>query len=175
MGLAPIVGAFAAGLILEETHYRELGKREHHVLEQALAPLTGMLVLIFFVQMGIQVDLASFKDPSVWGLAATITVMAVIGKQVCAFGVREKGLNKLAVGLGMIPRGEVGLIFAQVGKDLVKPNGDPVINDATFSAIVVMVMVTTMVTPPLLKWALTRKSDEPDANPMPEPHDDPNQ
>jgi len=90
--------------------------------------------------------------------------MAIIGKQVCAFGVREKGLNTLAVGLGMIPRGEVGLIFADVGKGLKRANGEAVINDATFSAIIVMVMVTTMVTPPLLKWALTKDGGEDDAD-----------
>lgn len=156
--LEPIVGAFAAGLILERTHYRELGEREnHHDLEEALAPISALLVPIFFVQMGTQVKLESFQNSSVWGLAAAITVMAILGKQVCSFGVREKGLNRLAVGLGMIPRGEVGLIFAGVGRSL-KVGGHPVIDDNTFSAIVVMVMITTMVTPPLLKWALTRDS-----------------
>lgn len=156
MGLAPIIGAFAAGLILEGAHYRELGNRENHNLEEALAPLSALMVPIFFVFMGIQVDLKSFADPSVWKLAGAITFMAIIGKQVCAFGVREKGLNKLAVGLGMIPRGEVGLIFANVGLELTKPDGSPVVDPGTFSAVVVMVMVTTMVTPPLLKWALSR-------------------
>lgn len=154
--LEPIVGAFAGGLILERAHYRELGEREnHHDLEEALAPISALLVPIFFVQMGTQVKLASFQDSSVWGLAAGITVMAILGKQVCSLGVREKGLNRLAVGLGMIPRGEVGLIFAGVGKSLMV-DGKPVIDDNTFSAIVVMVMITTMVTPPLLKWSLTR-------------------
>jgi Kef-type K+ transport system membrane component KefB len=157
VGLAPIVGAFAAGLILEKAHYKDLGERENHDLEDALAPISALLVPIFFVQMGTQVDLASFGDSAVWALAGGVTLMAIIGKQVCAFGVREKGLNTLAVGLGMIPRGEVGLIFADVGKGLKRANGDAVINDATFSAIIVMVMVTTMVTPPLLKWSLTRK------------------
>ena len=83
--------------------------------------------------------------------------MAIIGKQVCSFGVREKGLNRFAVGLGMIPRGEVGLIFANEGRKLVT-NGEPVINSGTYSAVVVMVMITTMVTPPLLKWSLSRSS-----------------
>ncbi|MFQ5733380.1 MAG: cation:proton antiporter [Planctomycetaceae bacterium] len=155
VSLAPIVGAFAAGLILEGTHYRELGERENRNLEDALAPLSALLVPIFFVQMGIQVHLQSFADPNVWGLAATITVMAIAGKQVCALGVREKGLNRLAVGLGMIPRGEVGLIFANEGAKLMV-DGHPVIDKGTFSAVVVMVMVTTMVTPPLLKWAMGR-------------------
>ncbi|MBM80684.1 MAG: sodium:proton antiporter [Planctomycetaceae bacterium] len=156
-GLAPIVGAFAAGLILEQAHYKELSSGKEHELEDALAPITALLVPIFFVQMGIQVNLASFSDPSVWGLAAAITVVAVIGKQVCAFGVREPGLNRGAVGLGMIPRGEVGLIFADVGRGLMV-KGEPVIGDSTFSAVVVMVMVTTMVTPPLLKWSMSKGS-----------------
>lgn len=173
--LEPIVGAFAAGLILERTHYRELGEREnHHDLEEALAPISALLVPIFFVQMGTQVKLESFQDSSVWGLAAAITVMAILGKQVCSWGVREKGLNRLAVGLGMIPRGEVGLIFAGVGRSL-KVGGKPVIDDNTFSAIVVMVMITTMVTPPLLKWALTRKETAPAENSGSEENDQPEQ
>ncbi len=161
VNLEPIVGAFAAGLILEHAHYRELGEREnHHELEEALAPISTLLVPIFFVQMGTQVRLESFQSSSVWGLAIGITIAAIIGKQVCALGVMEKGLNRLAVGLGMIPRGEVGLIFAGVGRSL-KVDGQPVIDDNTFSAIIVMVMITTMVTPPLLKWALTRKDPKP--------------
>ena len=142
-------------MILEHAHYRELGQRENVELEEALAPLTALLVPIFFVEMGIDVDLNSFRDPSVWGLAAALTFAAIIGKQVCSLGVVEPGRNRLAIGLGMIPRGEVGLIFAKIGKDLVTAEG-PVISSQTYSAIVVMVMITTMVTPPLLKWALSR-------------------
>ncbi|MEW4488120.1 cation:proton antiporter [Thalassoglobus sp. JC818] len=155
VGLAPIVGAFAAGLILEKAHYQNLGKKEHAELEEALAPLTALLVPIFFVQMGIMVDLSSFGNSSVWMLAGAITVAAVIGKQVCSLGVIEKGLNKVAIGLGMIPRGEVGLIFASVGAGLMV-KGEKVVSDDTYSAIIVMVIITTMVTPPLLKWSLSK-------------------
>ncbi|MDB4802889.1 cation:proton antiporter [bacterium] len=161
VGLAPIVGAFAAGLILEHAHYQELGKKEHVELEEALGPLTTLLVPIFFVQMGIMVSLQSFANPSVWLLAGAITVAAVIGKQVCSLGVMEKNLNKLAVGLGMIPRGEVGLIFANVGLAL-KIKGDRIVSDDTYSAIIVMVILTTMVTPPLLKWSLNKESSSPE-------------
>ena len=154
--LAPIVGAFAAGLILEKAHYQELGTKEEVELEDALAPLTALLVPIFFVQMGIMVDLGSFADSSVWALAIAITVAAIIGKQVCAWGVVEEGLNKTAVGLGMIPRGEVGLIFAGVGLSL-RSNGEAVVSNSTYSAIVIMVILTTMITPPLLKWSLNRE------------------
>jgi Kef-type K+ transport system membrane component KefB len=162
VGLAPIVGAFAAGLILEGSHYKELGERENRSLEDALAPVAALLVPIFFVQMGLQVDLASFADPSVWLLAGAITVVAIIGKQVCALGVREPGLNRMAVGLGMIPRGEVGLIFANEGRKLIA-DGERVIDGGTYSAVVVMVMITTMVTPPLLKWSLNRGDPPADA------------
>lgn len=157
VGLDPIVGAFAAGLILERAHYQELATREDRQLEDALRPLTAVLVPIFFVQMGIMVDLGSFADPSVWGLAAALTFVAILGKQVCALGVMERGLNRLAVGLGMIPRGEVGLIFAAVGMSLKTPAGEAVVIPSTYSAIVVMVILTTMITPPLLKWSMGRK------------------
>lgn len=156
IGLAPIVGAFAAGLILENAQYRDLEHREDVELEKAMHPLTALFVPIFFVQMGMGVKLESMADPSTWALAVTLTIVAIIGKQVCAFGVFEKGLNRLAVGLGMIPRGEVGLIFADQGRRLVS-DGQPVVSDATFAAIIFMIMVTTLVTPPLLKWSLNRR------------------
>lgn len=168
VGLAPIVGAFAAGLILEHTHYAELGKKESTELEHAVRPLTALLVPIFFVQMGIEVKLAAFlTNPSVWGLAAALTIAAILGKQVCALGVLEKGLNRQAVGLGMIPRGEVGLIFAAVGAGLML-KGSPVVDESTYAALIVMVMVTTMVTPPLLKWSMSSQPlPDPDANQKP--------
>ena len=157
VGLAPIIGAFAAGLILEGTHYQDVGdKWRHHHLEEAIAPLSALMVPIFFVAMGMSVDLSAFADTSVWLLASGLTLVAILGKLACYFGVLEKGLNRLAVGLGMIPRGEVGLIFAAEGARLVTSDGEKVVNQSTFSAIVVMVMITTMVTPPLLKWAMTR-------------------
>ncbi|MEM1062158.1 MAG: cation:proton antiporter [Planctomycetota bacterium] len=173
VGLAPIVGAFAAGLILEDAQYRDLEKRENVQLEEAIRPLTALLVPIFFVEMGMEVNLASFGDFNVLLLGGAITVIAFIGKQVCSFGVIEPGLNKLAVGLGMVPRGEVGLIFASVGREL-KVNGHRVVDDGIYSAVVVMVMITTMVTPPLLKWAMTKDgTDTPgEAAPPPDGLDD---
>ena len=157
MGLAPIVGAFAAGLILEDVHYRDFAARGEHNLEHLIHPISSFLVPVFFVLMGMRTDLASFTQPGVLGLAAALTVAAIVGKQVCAFGVLEKGLDRLTVGLGMIPRGEVGLIFANIGLAL-SVGGAHVITGATFSAVVVMVIVTTMITPPALKWSLARSA-----------------
>lgn len=155
IGLAPIVGAFAAGLILEDVHYRDFVDRGEHGLEDLIHPISHFLVPIFFVVMGMRTDLKSFLQPGVLGLAAALTVAAIIGKQACGFGVLGKGVDRLTVGLGMIPRGEVGLIFANIGLAL-SVGGNPIINEATFSAVIVMVIVTTMVTPPALKWSLGR-------------------
>ena len=148
-GLAAIVGAFAAGLILEEVHFH--GFREEITIEKLIKPIATFLVPIFFVLMGIQVRLETFADLSVLGVAAGLTIAAIIGKQICGLGVLEKGLDRLTVGVGMIPRGEVGLIFASIGKSL------KVIDDATFSAVVIMVIVTTLITPPVLKLTLARR------------------
>jgi Kef-type K+ transport system membrane component KefB len=153
--LAPIVGAFAAGLILEPVHYRALTDRGEHPLEELVHPISSFLVPIFFVVMGMRTDLKSFAQPGVLGLAGALTVAAIIGKQACSFGVVGKGIDRLTVGLGMIPRGEVGLIFANIGLGLAV-RGESIVDAATFSAIVVMVIVTTLVTPPALKWSLGR-------------------
>jgi len=155
IGLAPIVGAFAAGLVLEDVHYRDFVARGEHGLEELIHPISSFLVPIFFVLMGMRTDLSSFVQPGVLGLAAALTIAAIIGKQACALGVLGKGVDRLTVGLGMVPRGEVGLIFANIGLAL-SVGGERIIGDATFSAVVVMVIVTTMVTPPALKWSLGR-------------------
>jgi len=160
VGLAPIVGAFAAGLLLESVHFREFGEREIHYLEDGLQPITEFLVPVFFVQMGAKVDLRVFGSMEALWLALALTVAAVIGKQLCSLGVVGRGVNRWAVGLGMIPRGEVGLIFASIGAGLVLA-GERIIDTTTYSAVVIMVIVTTLITPPLLKWVMiSRKPDE---------------
>ena len=156
-GLAPIVGAFAAGLILESVHFREFGEREIHYLEDALKPLTEFLVPVFFVQMGAKVDLRVFDSTEALWLALALTVAAVVGKQLCSLGVIDKGLNRWAVGFGMIPRGEVGLIFASIGAGLVLA-GERIIDTTTYSAVVIMVIVTTLIAPPLLKWTMVSRA-----------------
>jgi Kef-type K+ transport system membrane component KefB len=155
VGLAPIVGAFAAGLVLDEVHYRELAHREAHGLEVRLEPLSGFLVPIFFVITGAAVDLRVFGDAAVLGLAIGLTVAAIAGKQACALAARGPGVHPLSVGVGMIPRGEVGLIFADQGARLFL-HGEAVIGPKTYAAVIVMVIVTTIITPPALTWSLRR-------------------
>jgi Kef-type K+ transport system membrane component KefB len=161
VGLAPIVGAFAAGLILDEVHYKPTGGRTERDLHDLLQPVSTVLVPIFFVLMGLKVDLRIFTHVNILGLAAALTVAAIAGKQICALGVVERGVNRWAVGLGMIPRGEVGLIFAGIGATLMLPSSTgetiPVISSAKFGAVVIMVIITTLITPITLKWSLGRK------------------
>jgi Kef-type K+ transport system membrane component KefB len=160
VGLAPIVGAFAAGLVLDEVHFETFEEKGKHGLQRLIAPVSAVLVPIFFVLMGLKVDLRAFARVELLGFAACLTAAAILGKQICSLAVAERGLNRLAVGLGMIPRGEVGLIFAGIGATLMLPNAqgvmERVINADTFGVIVIMVIVTTLVTPPALKWAMAR-------------------
>ena len=162
VGLAPIVGAFAAGLVLDEVHYKPHNNRKERHLQELTQPISALLVPIFFVLMGLRVDLRLFVRFELLGFALALTVAAILGKQVCSLGVLEKGVNRVAIGLGMIPRGEVGLIFAGIGATLMLPNtagvNEPVIGPATFGVVVIMVIVTTIVTPPALKWALERRT-----------------
>jgi Kef-type K+ transport system membrane component KefB len=160
VGLAPIVGAFAAGLVLDEVHYKPVDGRSERDLRDLLQPVSTFLVPIFFVLMGLKVDLSLFAKTELLGFALALTVAAILGKQICVLGVFQKATNRLVVGLGMIPRGEVGLIFAAIGSSLMLPTTsgqlEPVIGRSTFGAVVIMVFITTIVAPPALKWALSR-------------------
>ncbi len=153
-GLAPIVGAFAAGLVLEDVHFEDHVKRGEKPLHESLRPLTALLVPVFFVRMGMLVHVDNFVKPGVIGFAVFLTLAAMAGKWVCGLVV-PRGVPRLTVGLGMMPRGEVGLIFAGIGASLML-GGKPIVSSATYVAAVFMVVVTTMATPPLLLWSLKR-------------------
>lgn len=157
VGLAPIVGAFAAGLVLDEVHYRELRARDAagRDVQALLEPLARFLVPIFFVLMGMRVDLSVFGAGPALGFTAALVAVALLSKQACSLGVLDRRTDRLAVGLGMIPRGEVGLIFASIGGTLVIA-GEPVVSPLVYSSVVAMVAVTTLLTPPLLAWRLKR-------------------
>lgn len=153
-GLATIIGAFAAGIVLSDSFFQQheiAGKRRVSIRE-LIMPLEVILVPIFFILMGIQVKLESFMSWPVVITACGLLVAAIIGKLLCGLGAR-KPVNKLVVGIGMMPRGEVGLVFAAIGRTL------GVIGDALFSAIVLMIIVTTLIAPPLLKLVISKHAD----------------
>ena len=148
-GLAAIVGAFAAGLILKEAHFREYSKEERRI-EEVVAPLEALFVPVFFVLMGMQVNVTAFFEKETLALALVLTVVAIIGKLVSGF-LAGRGANPWIIGIGMVPRGEVGLIFASIGKSM------GVLTGGIFSAIVAMVILTTLITPPAISWIVTKE------------------
>lgn len=141
IGLATIIGAFAAGLVLATTE-----RRAH--IEERIKPVADLLVPVFFVTVGMKVQpalLNPFAENAQLGIAGLLTVVAVISKLVAGLVVYQPGVRRWPVGVGMVPRGEVGLIFAGAG--LVAG----VIAEDLYSALVVVVMLTTFVAPPWLK------------------------
>jgi Kef-type K+ transport system membrane component KefB len=151
-GLATIIGAFAAGIILSDNYFHEHDRKNGRTLSirTLIMPLEVILMPIFFILMGMQVKLETFLSWPVIIVASGLLVAAIIGKLVSGAGAR-KPANRLAIGIGMMPRGEVGLVFAAIGRTL------GVIDDAMFSAVVLMVMVTTLIAPPLLKAAVSKQ------------------
>jgi Kef-type K+ transport system membrane component KefB len=157
VGLAPIVGAFAGGIALSTARKRgpsEAGAAQpwdetsHDALplRVAVRGLATALVPLFFVEMGRRVDLRAAVSGSAPLLLAALIVAAVVGK-LCSGLAAPRGA-RLAVGIGMIPRGEVGLIFAGIGRTL------QIVDEATTSTLVLVVLATTLVAPPLLRWRL---------------------
>jgi Kef-type K+ transport system membrane component KefB len=158
MGLAPLVGAFAAGLVLEDLHSARFVARGERSLSQLMEPISGFLVPIFFVLMGIRADVSALPQPGTLVLIFGLTFAAIIGKLTCALGA-NRGVNRLAVAAGMMPRGEVTLIFAALGRTLYV-NGAPIIDSTRYSALVAVVILTTIFTPWALKRSLLRKPPE---------------
>lgn len=170
-GLAPIIGAFAAGLLFEPIFLKSfetpgivreveplladtpptraeklraiLGRHASHQHEHMIEPIGYFFVPVFFVLTGMQVDISVLANPATVGIALGVTAAAVAGKLVAGFAAGP-GVRHWIVGWGMVPRGEVGLIFAMVGNRL------GVINETLLSVIVIMVILTTLMTPPIL-------------------------
>jgi len=155
IGLAPIVGAFAAGLVLEPSDYEVYQQRGELPIDKLIRPMATVLTPVFFVMMGLRVDLRAFTAVDILGFAVVVTLAAIAGKQMCSLGVLQKGVDRIVVGVGMIPRGEVGLIFTGMGARMAV-HGEPVFSASTVSAMIFMVMVTTLITPPVLKVLLAR-------------------
>jgi Kef-type K+ transport system membrane component KefB len=153
-GLAPIVGAYAAGLILEPASIGLLQERERKTLEEVLHPLVVVLAPLFFVQMGAKVDPQALLSPMSIGLALVLTVLGVLGKWVAGFGA-GRGARPGVVGWGMVPRGEVGLIFVAIGSTL-GAGGGPILPPAIKAGVVGAILLTTMLGPLGLSWALRR-------------------
>lgn len=155
IGLAPLVGAFAAGLVLEPSHSESFVERGERSLGELLEPMTSFLVPLFFVVVGFRMNVAVFARPSLLAFALVLTAAAIVGKLACAAGVITRGASRLSVALGMLPRGEVTLVYAALGATM-RVGQMPLLDARGYAAIVAVVILTTLVTPPVLKWSLSR-------------------
>jgi Kef-type K+ transport system membrane component KefB len=153
IGLAALVGAFAAGLVLEDTHSSIFVQQGQRPLGELLQPMTSFLVPVFFVLVGFRMNIGAFRDPAVLAFAVALTIAAVVGKLSCAIGVLNAGVRRLSVAVGMIPRGEVTLVFAALGSTL-RIGSAPLLDERGYTAIVTVVILTTLVTPPMLNRSM---------------------
>lgn len=144
--LAFIIGAFMAGLAVGRS-------TQHERIAEGLNPLGHIFIPVFFASIGINADLEAMFKPSVLALASALIVVAIVGKLIAGIGIGRSGGDKLLIGIGMIPRGEVGLIFASIGLS------KGVLDDKLYGALLLMVLVTTVLTPPLLRQKLMRRKD----------------
>lgn len=160
LGSALIIGAFAAGLVLARTDRGKDIEHEVHDVAQFFIP-------VFFVSMGAAVDLRSLNPfdaeaRSFLMVGILLTVVAILGKLVAGLGAMRSSMRKSVIGVGMIPRGEVGLIFAQMGLSTA------VLSSGLYSSVAMMVIITTFVTPPALRALMAR---QPQVAPQPECED----
>jgi Kef-type K+ transport system membrane component KefB len=154
-GSALIVGAFAAGLVFDARHDR----RE---IEQSTSMVGFFFVPIFFASVGAAVDLDALATPRALAVGGVLVVVGIIGKVAAGFVPYWFRGRRLLVGVAMVPRGEVGLIFAQMG---LASGG---IDNELFGAVMLMVLVTTLITPPLLARVVRRSHPPPAAQPVQE-------
>jgi len=155
--LAPIIGAFAAGIALSGSAPAERVRRE-------LAPVGHLFIPVFFLSIGVKAELDVLTDPKLLSLIAVLVVVACAGKVVAGLGMLGGTGDRLMVGLGMLPRGEVGLIFASIGL------AEGVLDHDLYGALVIVVLATTLIAPPLLRWrikALDARRPAPVTAPMP--------
>lgn len=153
-GLAMILGAYAAGLAFS-------GHTERNQLEVSTEPLITLFTPLYFVLVGASVELQSLMSgtgptrgmPIAW-MALLLLLVAIAGKVFSTLVLRDARLNRLAIGCGMLPRGEVGLIFAQVGLE------SGAFTKAQFSVVVVVIIATTLIGPFLLRWALNKSVNQ---------------
>lgn len=178
-GLEPIIGAFAAGLLLDQVHFthfedpvivddlkaldfkakkdrevvlRLINKHKHSHVEDLINNIGLIFIPAFFVYTGMQIEIASLLNPRLYLIASLIAVVAIASKLIAGVAAKGDIREKLLVGISMVPRGEVGLIFAATGKSL------GVLSSELFSTIVLTVIITTFIAPPLIKRAAVNKT-----------------
>ncbi|MFO0320089.1 MAG: cation:proton antiporter, partial [Neisseriaceae bacterium] len=160
IGLAFIIGAFLAGLLLYPQlfkGYKNIQNKadfseDQHQLEHLIAPYGKIFTPLFFIYAGMQVDIASTLDFNTILTALLISFVAIVSKLFVGIFL-PRGINRWIVGIGMVPRGEIGLIFAITGLQL------KVINNDIFAAILLMIIITSIITPITINYLVRREKN----------------
>ena len=151
IGLHGVIGAFAAGLLLRNVKFKDSDDKEYINVERVIRPYYMILVPILFVRVGAQVDLKSILNMEAVLLGLAITGAAVIGKLFCSMCPIEKGINRMAIGIGMAMKLEGTLILSGIGRDV------GILNDVVFSSIIMVIVFTSITCPSLLKASFVRE------------------
>jgi Kef-type K+ transport system membrane component KefB len=151
IGLAAIIGAFLAGMVLAESEQR-------HTLEKQTQPIMAFLVPFFFVVTGAKVNIGQLGNLRILGIVAIVTLLAIVSKLLgCGLGALSLGKKSaLIVGVGMVPRGEVGIIVASLGLQA------GVFSETIYAVIIAMSLLTSVFAPPVLKLLLSGMPSEPE-------------
>ncbi len=154
LGAPELIGGFAAGLALSRRFFVPFGltistdKEFAETIENQMKPIIQLFTPIFFVYIGLSLNLREidWSSPFIWGFSLTIFVLSVIGKMIGPFFIKETIYSRLAIGMAMVPRGEIGLIFAELGKI------SGILNNEVHAAMIIVIILTTLLSPFVMKW-----------------------
>ncbi|HEX9173133.1 MAG TPA: cation:proton antiporter [Telluria sp.] len=158
VGAPELLGGFAAGLALSRRFFFPMGVAIHtdpefaHHMEGQMRPIVHLFTPIFFVMVGLSLNfqVIDWSSGFIWMFSGILFVLAVAGKLLGAFLIRENMPTRFAIGLAMVPRGEVGLIFAELGRS------SGIFDGEIYAAMVVVIALTTLLPPFVMKWLYRR-------------------
>jgi len=165
VGAPELLGGFAAGLALSRRFLFPMGMAIAtdpgfaHRMEEQMKPIVHLFTPIFFVMVGLSLNFRAidWSSPFIWSFSLVLFVLAVAGKLLAGFLIRESGATRFAIGLAMVPRGEVGLIFTELGR------ASGIFNNEVYAAMVIVIALTTLLPPFVMKWFYRRYGQSLDA------------
>jgi Kef-type K+ transport system membrane component KefB len=161
VGAPELLGGFAAGLALSRRFFLPFGIALHtdeafaHRIEEQMRPIIHLFTPIFFVMVGLSLNLRAidWSSPFIWSFSLLFFVVAVAGKYAGALFINESWKMRIIIGLAMVPRGEVGLIFAELGRV------SGIFNNEVYAGMIIVITLTTLLPPFIIKWFYGRYGD----------------
>ena len=162
VGAPELLGGFAAGIALSRRFFLPLGvtlrtdEEFAQAIEQQMQPIISLFTPIFFVVVGLSINFREidWTSPQVWGFSVVLLLTAIFGKLLGAFFIRESMASRILIGMSMVPRGEVGLIFAELGRF------SGIFNNQLHAGMVIVIVLTTIIPPFSIKWFYRRYADK---------------